>query len=588
MKVQIIQDENEKNENAKKINVDIKNLKDDVYSLEEISGFLNLKDKSGDYYYSSFIEKECRKMTNGVNIRNVDVICIYGIGLGYYYIYLKKWLNEDKERELVFIEDDISIIEKFSKTDIAKEILNHKRVKLKYFNNSIELTEVLKQIAWDFPFLNIEVFSSVYNQKKNEKKACFIKEQISFYKNGVDLVFSNYSDHGSLHFENIFKNLYKTRESSSSSCLKGQFKDKPAVICGAGPSLDKNADVIKKLNDKAIIFAGGSSLNALSKHQIEPHFASSLDKQAPYSRFKEHNFWKNPFFIKSSIFHKNFSQIHGEKILFDDSSNHLFESKIFEMMNLTIPQLSSGFTITSFLIEIAKFLGCNPIILVGMDLCYLDDKKYSSNIQKTSKENEVELIKTKDQENRTVYTQKDWLMEKSWIEDFASSNNIEIINATQGGIGFSNIKNMSLEEVLSNKLQRTYDLEGYIHSVICQSEKREIKKENIDEIVDELNVSFKRIKEKISSFFEFMNSIDKKDEFQNKIDQLNFSIKDELSYQIIIEPNWNIWKFSIKKEIENSNDGLTIEEKMKLNKIIFSHDLVDNFTKIIQRIKQDV
>lgn len=52
----------------------------------------------------------------------------------------------------------------------------------------------------------------------------------------------------------------------------------PIVIVGSGPSLDKDIEVIKKLENKAVICSAGSALSALFKNNITPNFHFEVER----------------------------------------------------------------------------------------------------------------------------------------------------------------------------------------------------------------------------------------------------------------------------------------------------------------------
>lgn len=60
--------------------------------------------------------------------------------------------------------------------------------------------------------------------------------------------------------------------------------DLPAFIVGSGPSLDKSIEIIRSLQDRAIIFSCGSALRPLLKAGIRPDFHCELENSWPAFR----------------------------------------------------------------------------------------------------------------------------------------------------------------------------------------------------------------------------------------------------------------------------------------------------------------
>lgn len=204
--------------------------------------------------------------------------------------------------------------------------------------------------------------------------------------------------------------------------LRASFQNTPAIIVGAGPSLEKNGHLLRLFEDKALIFAGGSALNVID---VEPHFAASIDAEAPYQQFKAQPFAEVPFCYQARMNPDNFSLLHGERLLFPDSScppiNEIYGESSFD----------AGWTVGTFLTAIAKLMGCSPIIFIGMDLCYTAGKKYA----KIEAEIPDGLIPFGD-----VWTQRDWLLAARWIE----AQGGEMFNA---GEGILRLPKIALEQI---------------------------------------------------------------------------------------------------------------------------------------------
>ena len=93
------------------------------------------------------------------------------------------------------------------------------------------------------------------------------------------------------------------------------FKDVPAIICGAGPSLDKNIDLLARLKDKALIFAGSTALNALIGKKILPHFGAAIDPHIhQYSRVAAAEPFPYPFFYRNRLYHEALLAISGPRL----------------------------------------------------------------------------------------------------------------------------------------------------------------------------------------------------------------------------------------------------------------------------------
>ena len=65
-----------------------------------------------------------------------------------------------------------------------------------------------------------------------------------------------------------------------------EIQDVPVIIVAAGPSLNKNIDVLKKAEGKALIIVVDAALRAVYAHHVKANLGISLDARVP-DRFFE-------------------------------------------------------------------------------------------------------------------------------------------------------------------------------------------------------------------------------------------------------------------------------------------------------------
>lgn len=76
--------------------------------------------------------QESQKWKSTLPLDQIDILYVYGLGLGHYASVLKEWLQEKTSRHLVFLEDDLAALEAFSQMPHAKEILDHPQIHLRW------------------------------------------------------------------------------------------------------------------------------------------------------------------------------------------------------------------------------------------------------------------------------------------------------------------------------------------------------------------------------------------------------------------------------------------------------------------------
>lgn len=157
--------------------------------------------------------------------------------------------------------------------------------------------------------------------------------------------------------------------------LKNAAKEIPAVVVGIGPSLDRCIQDLKRAPRHAVIIATDAALRPLARHGIHPDLVVNFD-----ARDEQRTMWESldtsryvllansatsPYTIdawKGSILFFNMRQ--------DDDE---FCTNILPAINPYLGQIPNMGTVGNGAIWLAHFMGCKPIITVGMDLCYKED-----------------------------------------------------------------------------------------------------------------------------------------------------------------------------------------------------------------------
>ncbi|MCB1107533.1 MAG: motility associated factor glycosyltransferase family protein [Chlamydiia bacterium] len=434
-------------------------------------------------------------------LEKLDVVYVYGLGLGATYPSLKRWLSENQERDLVFIEENLGAVAAFLQSEYASEILAHPQVHIRFNLNKKRLNAFLKECAESFPFENIGVFATPSNMGSRFYRLRLKLHRYTTIQHALFLENHYYN----LFFNNLHENFYRMETAFNGNGLKGSFQKTPAIICGAGPSLANDIETLRTLNHQALIIAGGSAITVLSHHGIEPHFGMAIDpNEEEVKRFKEASTFEVPLLYATRLHPDIFQTRNGPHGYLQTGTGGAAEKWLEKKLQLQLPPLQEGFTIealsvTTTAIEFAATLGCDPIILLGVDLAFTGGKTYASGVASfTSKKKEQEvrtgerLLRRKDIYGNPIQTLVKWVMESSAISTFAKCNpHIKVINATSGGMGFKDIPHAPLNDI---KMPFSQDLYAKVHQLI-QTHPLPVKKGKIKKHLKELKKSLLKAKQ---------------------------------------------------------------------------------------------
>lgn len=287
-------------------------------------------------------------------------------------------------------------------------------------------------------------------------------------------------------YENLYQNLQKNLERSSlANDLFGTMKNIPAIICGAGPSLANDIDNLREFHDKALIIAGGATITALSHYNYTPHLYLSADpSDVELQRLRRHNAFEIPLIYLPSVKPEILSCINAPRLYLCGADKN--ELKGFFERHINLANLPSwhSYSISSISLDIACHLGCNPIILAGVDMAFTNNKHYSGDLVSTIPEQKnsrwYETTKAKDIHGNPITSQWCWIMESDFLSSYIYKYPQTIfINATRGGIGVQGFPNVNLTEL--NLPQ--YDITNILHTNIQQTRKNiSCPQENFQEL----------------------------------------------------------------------------------------------------------
>jgi hypothetical protein len=278
----------------------------------------------------------------------------------------------------------------------------------------------------------------------------------------------------------------------------------PAIICGAGPSLEKNLPLLKTLTDRALIFAGGSSLNALSKAGVRPHFGAGVDPNPMQTkRLEESNSAELPFFYRNRLNHGAFNLLTGPLLYVTGAGGFKTPGYFEKELGIEREWIEEGHNVVNFCVELAHEMGCNPIIFVGMDLAYTGLKGYASGVVEDSTVSPTEILGKERDDDRAIlkediygkpiYTLWKWIAESKWIGKYAETHpEIGMVNCTEGGLGFPCVENRTLKHVAEEFLTRQYELRDRVHGEIQDAAMPQVTSRKVVKLMHELEKSLRR------------------------------------------------------------------------------------------------
>lgn len=177
--------------------------------------------------------------------------------------------------------------------------------------------------------------------------------------------------------ENAAMNTVLLPECGGILPFKGAFAGTPGIVVAAGPSLENNVDALQAVMNDAIIVTVGKSLRLLLERGIVPHFTASLDL-LPES-VKVFQGISIPPYVTLVFDHDSHYSVPrafgGPKLLYETGIPAM--RWIRNTMTNELGILPKGLSVAHTAFFFARYLGCDPIILVGVDLAFAGEKTHA-------------------------------------------------------------------------------------------------------------------------------------------------------------------------------------------------------------------
>jgi hypothetical protein len=487
----------------------------DIFESKINGAHIKIKKPNGDYIIHSSYDpyKEAERWTEGIDF-SANVIVVFGLGLGYHIDILKDKIK--KGTSLIIIEPDIGIF---------KEFLKYRKF-LDIFSGDIKLL-----LSDDPNSISSEIFNTFKSNLLGKVTFHIFSGYRPIYGQLFDEIKERFSDiiktlHTNVSTTEYFKNLWLVNFLMNSlqmnGCINGQslknrFKGLPAIIVSAGPSLDKNIEQLRGLTDKAIIFSAGSSIRSLLKRDIKPHFTIAIDGAPMVSEIYDGLDIKDICLIYiNRLFYQVVEKYSQKKVLFIDDRDKLSRI-ISQKLGIELEELPPDQTVAGFAVSIAAYVGCDPIIFVGQDLALTNFEFHSSgaahmfNLKNEIENNKGDYIAVKDIYGNDTYTMKSLLSAKISLEYkvlLAKENGHYFINATEGGIGLKDTKNMSLNDVCEKYLVLSKDItRKVIDEFNNTTDVIKFDENLLKEFYDDLDKKAKKLGVVLDSIFETGNRL---------------------------------------------------------------------------------
>ncbi len=265
-------------------------------------------------------------------------------------------------------------------------------------------------------------------------------------------------------------NLPVILRESNAGQLDGLFAGVPAVVVGAGPSLDENVRALARLQDRAVIIAADTTLRPLLAGGVRPHLVVGVDPAELNARHLAGvNGIDETWLVGEGSLHPSaFDGFAGRTFTFKVSRHEPWPW--LEGQAAGRGTLRAWGSVITSAFDLALRLGCSPVTFAGLDLAYTHERPYCANTLYDTTWRDVlmacngwtfEQLVADYFANRTtswepdlhgtaVRTAPPLLSFRNWLLDqMAQPSPVRFVNATGGGLLYGpGVEQASLDDVL--------------------------------------------------------------------------------------------------------------------------------------------
>ncbi len=448
---------------AKKLmNIDLKNKSEYQLIRAKKEGYTL---KVNDLFFHSKIAplKEAEKISEKEDYSKKDLIIVVGLGLGYLLMdVFKKYLD----KSILVIEKDWNILKlAFTYTDFSK-LFNASKLEImvpekpEYIYDFLKIYKT-KKIGIIFNRPSYEIYNEYY---------VGVKEVVLKYISSQKVNTATLNRFEKLWFKNLTLNMASYIYSPGVKELFDKFQGKAVFLIGAGPSLQKQVEVLKSNQNNYILIAVNTSFPYLLQNGIIPDFVVVVDPQDKIFKYFlpviRQKLEKYPILIAEPTISPKIAKNYPGTVLFCDVG---FLKNWVNKFSDEKGELKMGGSVITAAYTLAKTMKAEPIVFLGTDMAYSENSLhfrgaelekewlFSQNKLITQEANQYNFLKKihltphKGFYDNTVYTDIKFQTYITWLEKhFKQDSNLNIINATEGGIKFEHIRHDSLENVLKD------------------------------------------------------------------------------------------------------------------------------------------
>ncbi len=322
-------------------------------------------------------KEEAEQIANRVDLREKAVAVVLGFGLGHHVAALATRVL--RSGLIVVLEPDFALLRAvFERIDHSAWLTN---ANVFFFDGAEETSVFVDRLSGSEAILTmgVQILDHPPSRQRLANSPKKFLECVTELVRGARMTVSTALVRSTQTIQSVFRNARPYVGGAGLAPLKGIAQGRLGVVVSAGPSLRRNLHLLAQpgVRDRCIIVAVQTVLKPLLAAGIRPHFVASLDWHRISKRFfeglREEDVCDTTLILDPQanpiVAHSYAGPVrciaapHFDKLL-----GPLAKSK---------GELPAGATVAHLCYQIARYLGCDPVALIGQDLGFTDGLYYA-------------------------------------------------------------------------------------------------------------------------------------------------------------------------------------------------------------------
>lgn len=416
--------------------------------------------------------EEARRLAEPVKVADAAVLVVLGFGLGYHIAELARRLG--RTGILVVYEPDVSLLRSaFDRLDMAAWIEATNLVVLTDPDDAAAMAEAVHGNEHAIA-LGLQILEHPASRPRLGEGARRFTARFTDVVRAARTTVVTTMVQTQATLRNLTQNIDHYALGPGIADLYGLHAGRPAVVVAAGPSLERNIDLLSRpgVRERFVIVAVQTVLKTLLARGIRPHFVTALDFHEISARFYEGLTPQDVEGITLIVEPKVNPAVTGA---FPGAVRCAADSFLDDLLGAGLArpmgEITPGATVAHLAYYFARRLGCDPVALVGQDLGFTDGQYYAAGAAihrvwaaELNEFNTLEMLewqrivrhrhllrRAQDVQGRSIYTDEQmstYLVQ--FQRDFKADaeRGLTTIDATEGGVAKQHTTAMPLSQFL--------------------------------------------------------------------------------------------------------------------------------------------